>query len=79
MRISLSAALARWVEASDAKVLERFAARDALAGREISWEGAGAPGAGRAAGVDARGNLLVDTESGERTALGAGEVTLRLQ
>ena len=57
-------------------MLEAFAERDALAGREITWTGSG-EGAGRRRGVDERGNLLV-VSGGETVALGAGEVSLRL-
>ncbi len=73
--------LGLWVDAAPGRVLEEFAARDALHGRQIRWEGAGADfpsGAGRAEGVDDRGNLLVATEDGQRLSLGAGEVSLSL-
>ena len=69
------------MDAPPARVLEEFAARDALRGREIHWEGAGADlpsGAGRAEGIDDRGNLLVATDDGRRLSLGAGEVQLAL-
>ena len=79
-RDAVCAALARWVDAPQPEALEAFRARDALAGREIAWTGAGAdPGAGVAAGVDDRGNLLVDVGAEEQLALGSGEVTLRLR
>jgi BirA family biotin operon repressor/biotin-[acetyl-CoA-carboxylase] ligase len=68
-----------WVDAPPGRVLGEFAARDALRGREIHWEGAGAgcpSGAGRAEGIDDHGNLLVTTEDGQRLGLGAGEVQL---
>ena len=74
--------LGLWVDASPGRVLEEFAARDALRGREIRWEGAGADspsGAGRAEGIDDRGNLLVATDDGRRLSLGAGEVQLALR
>jgi BirA family transcriptional regulator, biotin operon repressor / biotin---[acetyl-CoA-carboxylase] ligase len=78
---ALNDALAGWVEASSERVLEAFAERDALRGRGISWEG-GPPGhergRGRAAGVDAAGNLRVEAAGGEHLALGAGEVHLTL-
>ncbi len=79
-RDALSTALGEWVDAPQAAVLEAFRARDALAGREVSWEGAGIePGAGVAAGVDARGNLIVEPGGGgEAVSLGSGEVNLRL-
>ena len=73
--------LGLWVDAAPGRVLEEFAARDALRGRQIHWEGAGAgspSGAGRAEGIDDRGNLLVATDDGQRLSLGAGEVSLSL-
>jgi BirA family transcriptional regulator, biotin operon repressor / biotin---[acetyl-CoA-carboxylase] ligase len=86
--VTASAALAAvnerlglWVDESPGRVLEEFAARDALRGREIRWEGAGASspaGTGRAEGIDDRGNLLVATDDGRRLSLGAGEVQLAL-
>ena len=78
---SVNQRLERWVDAAPGRVLEEFAARDALRGREIHWEGAGADcpsGAGRAEGIDDLGNLLVTTEDGRRLSLGAGEVQLAL-
>jgi len=79
VRDLVSAALGRWVEAPDDLVLAEFRRRDALRGRDVSWEGAGVdPGSGIAASVDDRGNLLVDTATGERISLGSGEVSLRL-
>jgi BirA family biotin operon repressor/biotin-[acetyl-CoA-carboxylase] ligase len=74
-RIALCAALDRWVEAPEAEVLAAFRERDALAGRDVSWD----DGQGVAAGVDDRGNILVDRDDGERVSLGSGEVTLRLR
>jgi BirA family biotin operon repressor/biotin-[acetyl-CoA-carboxylase] ligase len=74
--------LGSWVDAPPGQVLEEFARRDALRGREIRWDGAGADkpsGAGRAEGIDERGNLLVATEDGPRLSLGAGEVQLTLE
>jgi BirA family transcriptional regulator, biotin operon repressor / biotin---[acetyl-CoA-carboxylase] ligase len=73
-RAAVDAALGRWVEAEPAAILEQWRARDALRGREVSWE----DGSGIADGVDDRGGLVVVTGSGERTVLGAGEVHLRL-
>jgi len=79
VRDAVSAALGDWVEAAEKAVLAEYAARDALRGRDISWGGGGAaPGSGRAAGVDERGNLIAELASGERLALGAGEISLRL-
>ena len=59
------------------RVLAAFRERDALAGREVGWEGA-ERGNGRATGVDERGNLVVETREGEELHLGSGEVSLRL-
>ena len=76
---ALNQRLGTWVDAPAGRVLEEFAERDALLGREIRWEGAGAdvpPGTGRAEGIDDKGNLLVATEAGRRLSLGAGEVQL---
>ncbi len=71
---ALSHQLSRWVEAEPKDVLAAWRQRDALRGREISWDG----GSGVADGVDERGYLLVRTTDGDRVALGAGEVHLRL-
>jgi BirA family biotin operon repressor/biotin-[acetyl-CoA-carboxylase] ligase len=46
--------------------------RDALLGAEVSWDG----GAGRGAGLDDHGALLVEVAGGETVALSAGEVHL---
>jgi BirA family biotin operon repressor/biotin-[acetyl-CoA-carboxylase] ligase len=54
-------------------LLTRWCARDALLGREVHWTGGGA---GRAAGIDASGRLVVELPDGGRTALDAGEVHL---
>ncbi|MGI8594519.1 MAG: biotin--[acetyl-CoA-carboxylase] ligase [Solirubrobacteraceae bacterium] len=67
----LLAQLDRWLARSASELLAAYRARDALAGREISW----ADDEGRAAGVDEQGRLLVDTDSG-RVTLDAGEVHL---
>ena len=66
---SLLARLERWLAAEPERVLEQFRTRDALAGRDVRWEG----GAGRAVGVDDRGRLVVAADGGE-LALEAGEV-----
>jgi BirA family biotin operon repressor/biotin-[acetyl-CoA-carboxylase] ligase len=73
MLAALCEALSRWVDAEAGHVLGGFRERDALRGREISWDG----GAGVAAGIDDDGDLLVDTADGQ-VALGAGEVHLSL-
>jgi BirA family biotin operon repressor/biotin-[acetyl-CoA-carboxylase] ligase len=78
-RRALCAALDRTVEEPAEKTLTEFRRRDALAGREVSWEGAGvAPGSGTAVGVADDGNLIVELAGGETLALGSGEVSLRL-
>ena len=77
-RRALDAALGRWVEADEDSVLTRWRERDALRGREVRWDGEGEESSGVADGVDERGNLLVVTAGGDRVALGAGEVHLRL-
>jgi BirA family biotin operon repressor/biotin-[acetyl-CoA-carboxylase] ligase len=80
VRDAVSAALSGWVEAPEEHTVAEFRRRDGLAGREVGWEGAGIEaGSGTAAGVDERGNLLVETPDGERLALGSGEVTLRVR
>ncbi len=66
--------LAAWVEAEPDAVLAEWRDRDALRGREVAWDG----GSGIADGVDDRGYLLVIAPGGERVAVGAGEVHLRL-
>ena len=71
-RGALNAALDRWLDAPEAEVLAGFRARDALAGRRVGWD----RDAGVVAGIDDSGHLLVDTDGGERVALGAGEVHL---
>ena len=66
--------LAAGLAADVATVLDRWRARDALAGREIRW----ATGAGVAHGVDGEGRLVVELPDGGRTTLDAGEVHLGL-
>jgi len=73
-RQALSSALDRWVEADHKKVLSTWHERDALRGREISWDG----GSGVADGVEDSGDLVVVAAGGDRVVLGAGEVHLRL-
>jgi BirA family transcriptional regulator, biotin operon repressor / biotin---[acetyl-CoA-carboxylase] ligase len=79
-RLSLDAAnalndhLSHWVETDPESVLAEWRRRDVLKGREIAWE----DGSGVADGVDDRGYLVVVTAAGDRVALGAGEVHLRL-
>lgn len=68
----LNQRLNHWIHAPPDEVLASWRERDALKGREIAWEG----GSGVADGVDDRGYLLVVTPTGDRIALGAGEVHL---
>ena len=69
---TLSERLDVWLEADAEAVLGAWRARDALLGREVSWDG----GTGVADGVDERGFLLVRLADGDRVALGAGDVHL---
>jgi BirA family biotin operon repressor/biotin-[acetyl-CoA-carboxylase] ligase len=69
---ALSQRLGVWVGAEPDAVLEAWRGRDALRGREVSWE----RGSGVADGVDERGYLLVRLADGDRVALGAGDVHL---
>ncbi len=68
----LSHHLDHWVKAEPNEVLSSWRSRDALLGREVAWDG----GSGVADGVDDRGYLVVVTPSGDRIAVGAGEVHL---
>jgi BirA family transcriptional regulator, biotin operon repressor / biotin---[acetyl-CoA-carboxylase] ligase len=72
---ALNDSLGRWLEAPDEEVLSAYRARDALAGRRISWDG----GKGLVNQVDERGHLVVEMDNGERVALGAGEVHLAVE
>jgi len=67
--------LNRWVFAAEHEVLEEWRRRDALRGREISWDEGKRSGV--ADGIDDRGNLVV-VAGGARVSLGAGEVQIRL-
>ena len=79
LRRAFSAALGEWVGAPEDRVLARFGDRDALRGREVSWEGAGVePGTGVASGIDDRGNLVVEVAGADPVNLGSGEVSLRV-
>jgi BirA family transcriptional regulator, biotin operon repressor / biotin---[acetyl-CoA-carboxylase] ligase len=66
-------ALERRLAEPPAELLAAWRERDALRGSPVRWE----DGDGVAAGIDDDGALLVDTASGDRVALGAGEVHLR--
>jgi BirA family transcriptional regulator, biotin operon repressor / biotin---[acetyl-CoA-carboxylase] ligase len=63
--------LEAWLAASEAAVLAAVRARDALRDRPVRWAG----GAGRGAGIDGAGRLLVSTADGS-VALDSGEVHL---
>jgi BirA family biotin operon repressor/biotin-[acetyl-CoA-carboxylase] ligase len=69
---ALSGRLEEWLDADAEAVLGAWRRRDALVGREVSWE----QGSGVADGVDERGYLLVRLADGDRVALGAGDVHL---
>ena len=71
---ALNRHLDRWVAADSADVLSSWRSRDALRGREISWDG----GSGIADGIEDSGDLVVVAAGGDRVVLGAGEVHLRL-
>jgi len=71
---ALNRHLDRWVFADRSEILTAWRERDALRGREVSWEG----GAGVADGIEDSGDLVVVAAGGERVVLGAGEVHLRL-
>ncbi|UGS39253.1 biotin--[acetyl-CoA-carboxylase] ligase [Capillimicrobium parvum] len=68
----LLCALERWLAAPRDELLAALRARDALANREVRWDG----GAGTARGIDDGGRLVVQRADGERVALEAGEVHL---
>jgi BirA family biotin operon repressor/biotin-[acetyl-CoA-carboxylase] ligase len=70
----LSRHLDRWVEAEPNAILDAWRRRDALKGREVSWD----DGAGVADGIEDSGGLVVLGAGGDRLVLGAGEVHLRL-
>jgi BirA family biotin operon repressor/biotin-[acetyl-CoA-carboxylase] ligase len=70
---ALNQSLAEWLDADPKAVLAAWRERDALLGREVSWE----QGSGVAEGVDERGYLLVRLADGDRVALGAGDVHLK--
>jgi BirA family biotin operon repressor/biotin-[acetyl-CoA-carboxylase] ligase len=69
----LSRHLDRWADAPPDETLAAWRARDALRGREVSWDG----GSGIAEGIEDSGDLVV-VAGGDRLVLGAGEVHLRL-
>ena len=77
-RAAIDRALSEWVDSEPDRVIAAFGERDALDGRRLTWSGVEEEGSGVGAGVDARGNLLVVRDDGERVALGSGEVQLVL-
>lgn len=78
VRDAVSLALGEWVETPETVVLDAFRKRDALSGHGVEWEGSAIEaGRGVAAGIDERGNIVVEREDGERLSLGSGEVSLR--
>jgi BirA family biotin operon repressor/biotin-[acetyl-CoA-carboxylase] ligase len=72
---ALNEKLGRWLEATGEEILDAYRTRDLLSGRRISWEG----GQGIAEEIDERGHLVVEMPTGERVALGAGEVHLAIE
>ena len=70
-RTQLLGALARALALPAAELLATWRSRDALRGARVGWGG----GEGLAAGIDAKGRLLVDGPAG-RVVLDAGEVHL---
>ncbi len=66
--------LDRWVDADREETLSAWRSRDALRGRQISWQ----DGSGVADGIEDSGDLVVVAAGGDRVVLGAGEVHLRL-
>jgi BirA family transcriptional regulator, biotin operon repressor / biotin---[acetyl-CoA-carboxylase] ligase len=70
----LSRHLDRWIAADRQETLAAWRERDALKGREVSWDGGG----GVADGIEDSGDLVVVAAGGDRVVLGAGEVHLRL-
>jgi BirA family biotin operon repressor/biotin-[acetyl-CoA-carboxylase] ligase len=72
VRDALLRALDRWIEAPDAEVLSAWRERDALRGEHVRW----GAGEGTATGISDTGALIVETPTGARTELDAGEVHL---
>lgn len=68
----LLVALDRRLQESPTATLAAWGERDALRGRDVSWQS----GNGRAAGIDGDGRLVVVREDGGRATLEAGEVHL---
>ena len=68
---ALLGSLDEWLEAPPEEVLDAWSERDALRGERVRWP----EGEGVAAGIDASGALIVETDNGPVT-LDAGEVHL---
>jgi BirA family biotin operon repressor/biotin-[acetyl-CoA-carboxylase] ligase len=79
LRRALCDQLEAWVDAPADRVLAAYRGRDALLGRQITWDGGSGTtpsGAGIVEGVDDAGSLVALTPAGGRVALGSGEVQL---
>ena len=63
--------LEHWLVAPSRALLNELRARDALVGRHVRWQN----GAGKAAGIDDQGRLVVEADGG-RLTLDAGEIHL---
>jgi BirA family biotin operon repressor/biotin-[acetyl-CoA-carboxylase] ligase len=75
-RTALDERLGAWVDAEPEAVLGGFRDRDALEGREVSWDQGESAESGTAAGIDEEGNLVVVRADGGRLTLGSGEVSV---
>jgi len=69
---SLLVSLARSLALPPDELLDAWRGRDALRGRQVTWQA----GSGTAAGIDGEGRLVIELPGGGRTALDAGEVHL---
>jgi len=76
LRALLGRLAARVPPADHAAAVAAWRERDALHGRRIAWREGAERREGEARGIDARGSLVVFTQTGERVALDAGEVHL---
>ncbi|NQD38393.1 bifunctional biotin--[acetyl-CoA-carboxylase] ligase/biotin operon repressor BirA [Permianibacter sp. IMCC34836] len=74
--LRLAQALAQFAEEGFAPFAAAWSARDEFRGRPVQITGVNVQQSGIAVGVDERGALLLDTDSGRR-AIVAGEVSLR--
>ena len=70
----ITAAYRTWEEDGFEALLDRFAALDDLAGRDVALQLGAEAVTGRAAGVDGGGRLLLALPGGGERRLGAGEV-----